>query len=153
MPSNRILPQQRMPELQRCWLLIRLLQGQDDGLKRSPISRLTSRNGPALSFNDFTSEPGEKGLAVEPYTRPTKTVRAGVIRCFAWTTRFSGGRDHGRDRPNRGQSANGGRLRPTICVRVCSNIRELREVRGGRARLVCSASRDRGRRDEVGGQP
>ncbi len=73
------------------------------------------------------------GLAVEPHTRPTKTVRAAVIKCFAWTSRFSGGRDHGRDRPNRGQSANGGRLRPTICVRVCSNIRGLREVRGGRA--------------------
>ncbi len=86
-----------------------------------------------MSFNDFTSEPGEMGLAVEPHTRPTKTVRAAVIKCFAWTSRFSGGRDHGRDRPNRGQSANGGRLRPTICVRVCSNIRGLREVRGGRA--------------------
>jgi len=76
MPSNWILPQQRMPELQRCRLLIRVLQGQDNGLKRSPISGRTSRNGPALSFNDFTSEPGEKGLAVEPHTRPTKTVRA-----------------------------------------------------------------------------
>ena len=55
---------------------------------------------------------------------------------FAWTSRFSGGRDHGPDRPNRGQSANRGRLRPTICVRECSNIRGLREVRGGRAGVL-----------------
>lgn len=74
-------------------------------------------------------------LAVEPPARRAKTVCPGVIKCFVWVATFSGGHDHGRDRPNRAQSANGGRLRPTICVRVYSNIRGLREVRGGQLGL------------------
>ena len=80
MPSNRILPQQRMPELQRCWLLIRLLHGQDNGLKRWPISIRTSRNGPAFSFDDSTCNSGDKGLAVEPHTKH-RLLSPDELRC------------------------------------------------------------------------